>query len=40
VQVSGPDPQRGDYNTFCSFCDPDGTTWMVQEVGRVDPAHQ
>jgi catechol 2,3-dioxygenase-like lactoylglutathione lyase family enzyme len=33
-QVSGPDPQRGDYNTFCSFSDPDGTGWMIQEVGR------
>jgi catechol 2,3-dioxygenase-like lactoylglutathione lyase family enzyme len=37
-QVSGPDPQRGDYNTFCSFTDPDGTGWMVQEVGRARPA--
>jgi len=36
-QVSGPDPQRGDYNTFCSFSDPDGTGWMIQEVGRVTP---
>ena len=40
LQVSGPDPQRGDYNTFCSFNDPDGTGWMVQEVGRVEPANR
>jgi catechol 2,3-dioxygenase-like lactoylglutathione lyase family enzyme len=40
LQVSGPDPQRSDYNTFCSFSDPDGTGWMVQEVGRSKPAHQ
>jgi len=33
-QVDGPDPERGDYNTFCSFGDPDGTGWLVQEVGR------
>jgi catechol 2,3-dioxygenase-like lactoylglutathione lyase family enzyme len=37
-QVPGPDPQRGDYNTFFSFSDPDGTGWMVQEVGRVSDA--
>jgi catechol 2,3-dioxygenase-like lactoylglutathione lyase family enzyme len=40
LQVSGPDPQRSDYNTFCSFSDPDGTGWMVQEVGRNKPAHR
>jgi catechol 2,3-dioxygenase-like lactoylglutathione lyase family enzyme len=31
-QVSGPGPNRADYETFCSFSDPDGNTWMVQEV--------
>ena len=30
--ASGPDPQRSDYNTFCTFNDPDGTGWMIQEV--------
>jgi predicted enzyme related to lactoylglutathione lyase len=34
-QVSGPDPSRSDYNTFCSFSDPDGTGWLVQEVGHA-----
>jgi predicted enzyme related to lactoylglutathione lyase len=34
-QSPGPDPQRGDYNTFFSFSDPDGTGWLVQEVGRA-----
>ena len=39
----GPDPQRTSYGSFCSFEDPDGNTWIVQEVttrlpGRVDPA--
>jgi hypothetical protein len=31
-QVSGPDPQRGDYASFLSFSDPDGNGWLVQEV--------
>ncbi len=31
-QVTGADPGRGDYETFCSFADPDGTGWLVQEV--------
>ncbi len=32
--MPGPDPQRQDYGSFLSFSDPDGNTWMVQEVGR------
>jgi catechol 2,3-dioxygenase-like lactoylglutathione lyase family enzyme len=28
----GPDPQRTSYGSFCSFSDPDGNTWLVQEV--------
>ena len=37
----GPDPQRTSYGSFFSFADPDGNTWLVQEVttrlpGRVD----
>jgi catechol 2,3-dioxygenase-like lactoylglutathione lyase family enzyme len=34
-QQSGPDPDRGDYNSFASFRDPDGNTWLVQEVRRA-----
>jgi catechol 2,3-dioxygenase-like lactoylglutathione lyase family enzyme len=34
VQVPGPSPGREDYETFCAFSDPDGNSWMVQEVGR------
>ena len=39
----GPDPDRASYGSFCSFSDPDGNTWLVQEVttrlpGRVDGA--
>ncbi len=37
----GPDPARASYGSFCSFTDPDGNLWIVQEVttrlsGRVD----
>jgi len=31
-QQPGPDPGHGDYNSFCSFDDPDHNTWLVQEV--------
>ncbi|HWS47408.1 MAG TPA: VOC family protein [Acidimicrobiia bacterium] len=37
VQLPGPDPQRSDYGTFCSFADPDGNGWLIQEVGRTKP---
>lgn len=35
-QASGPDPQRGDYNSFASLSDPDGNEWLVQER-KKDP---
>jgi catechol 2,3-dioxygenase-like lactoylglutathione lyase family enzyme len=36
----GPDPERTSYGSFCSFTDPDGNLYIVQEVttrlpGRV-----
>jgi catechol 2,3-dioxygenase-like lactoylglutathione lyase family enzyme len=34
-QEPGPDPERSNYNTFASFEDPDGNTWLVQEVNRT-----
>jgi catechol 2,3-dioxygenase-like lactoylglutathione lyase family enzyme len=39
----GPDPERTSYGSFFSFTDPDGNTWLVQEVttrlpGRIDAA--
>jgi catechol 2,3-dioxygenase-like lactoylglutathione lyase family enzyme len=37
-QEPGPDPERRDYDTFCSFSDPDGNGWLVQEVGRAPAA--
>jgi catechol 2,3-dioxygenase-like lactoylglutathione lyase family enzyme len=36
-QVAGPDPERGRYNSFASFADPDGNTWILQEVNRTEP---
>src|SRR5262245_59130367 len=33
ASVDGPDPTRADYGTFSSFNDPDGNTWVLQEVG-------
>jgi catechol 2,3-dioxygenase-like lactoylglutathione lyase family enzyme len=40
-KLAGPDPQRRSYSSFVSFRDPDGNTWLVQEVttrlpGRSD----
>ena len=29
---SGPDPERRSYFTYASFSDPDGNTWMLQEI--------
>ena len=39
--VGGPDPERRSYFSRASFSDPDGNTWLLQEVtarlpGRVD----
>jgi len=39
---SGPDPERGSYRTRATLTDPDGNTWLLQEVttrlpGRIDP---
>jgi catechol 2,3-dioxygenase-like lactoylglutathione lyase family enzyme len=33
-RTAGPHPDRDDYGTFSSFNDPDGNTWVIQEVGR------
>jgi catechol 2,3-dioxygenase-like lactoylglutathione lyase family enzyme len=39
----GPDPERASYGSFASFTDPDGNTWIAQEVttrrpGRMNPS--
>jgi catechol 2,3-dioxygenase-like lactoylglutathione lyase family enzyme len=31
-RVSGPDPQRRSYFSFASFNDPDGNSWLLQEI--------
>ena len=33
----GPDPDRTSYGSFCSFNDPDGNLWIVQEVTARRP---
>jgi hypothetical protein len=39
--VNGPDPARRSYASYATFSDPDGNSWLLQEVtarlaGRVD----
>jgi catechol 2,3-dioxygenase-like lactoylglutathione lyase family enzyme len=39
---SGPSPDHQTYGSFARFADPDGNTWLLQEItarlpGRVDP---
>jgi len=36
-QMAGPHPRREDYGSFCGFNDPDGNSWVLQEVGRARP---
>ena len=40
---SGPDPDNKSYSSFATFADPDGNSWLLQEItdrlpGRVDPS--
>ena len=42
-RASGPAPEHGSYGSFASFSDPDGNTWLLQEIttrlpGRVEAA--
>ena len=37
ARLPGPDPKRMSYGLFFSFIDPDGNTWLVQEVTRRLP---
>jgi catechol 2,3-dioxygenase-like lactoylglutathione lyase family enzyme len=30
----GPDPQRRDYASVAGFADPDGNSWVLQEIGH------
>ena len=31
-QAAGPDPEHRDYFSYATFADPDGNTWLLQEV--------
>jgi catechol 2,3-dioxygenase-like lactoylglutathione lyase family enzyme len=35
---AGPDPARSDYASFADFSDPDGNSWVLQEVGWISRA--
>jgi hypothetical protein len=32
--ATGPDPHRSNYMSFAEFSDPDGNTWLLQEINR------
>jgi catechol 2,3-dioxygenase-like lactoylglutathione lyase family enzyme len=43
ARVAGPPADHGSYASFASFSDPDGNTWLLQEItrrlpGRIDAA--
>jgi len=38
--VPGPDPERRSYLTYASFSDPDGNSWLLQEVKERLPGRQ
>ena len=35
--LPGPDPQRASYNSFATFSDPDGNSWLLQEITQRLP---
>jgi hypothetical protein len=32
ARVAGPAPDRATYGSFAAFSDPDGNTWLLQEI--------
>jgi catechol 2,3-dioxygenase-like lactoylglutathione lyase family enzyme len=43
LRIDGPAAERASYSSFATFHDPDGNTWLLQEIttrlpGRTDPA--
>lgn len=38
--VAGPDPKRGTYASFASFKDPDGNSWLLQEITTRLPGRE
>ncbi len=39
-EVSGPDPDRATYGSFARFSDPDGNTWLLQEITERLPGRE
>jgi catechol 2,3-dioxygenase-like lactoylglutathione lyase family enzyme len=39
-RVPGPDPQRRSYQSYVSFCDPDGNEWLLQEITTRLPGRE
>jgi catechol 2,3-dioxygenase-like lactoylglutathione lyase family enzyme len=37
TRINGPHPERLSYSSFVSFSDPDGNTWLLQEVTQRLP---
>ena len=42
ARISGPSPDHASYGSFATFSDPDGNSWLLQEVtkrlaGRIEP---
>jgi catechol 2,3-dioxygenase-like lactoylglutathione lyase family enzyme len=37
ARIPGPDPKRTSYGSFFAFNDPDGNTWLVQEITTRRP---
>lgn len=37
ARVTGPSPEHQTYGSYATFSDPDGNTWMLQEVGKRLP---
>ena len=38
--VPGPDPQRRSYQTYVTFSDPDGNSWLLQEIKERLPGRE
>jgi catechol 2,3-dioxygenase-like lactoylglutathione lyase family enzyme len=40
ARISGPDPDRKSYSSYVGFQDPDGNSWIVQEVTQRAPGRE
>jgi len=39
-RVPGPDPEGRSYQSYVSFCDPDGNEWLLQEITTRLPGRE